>query len=782
MDQYDFDTQHGGDATQSAATSFPPLVRPTPSYPHAYTTTTLGPGSNGSDGRSSQTAFYDQGDLAFGPSIMSAWGGDATTTTATNPGAGPGAFDPQTGPNYDYGHAADRAIEESVYGHQQIQQHQQQYHLDDRASNNVLPFPLASRLSHIPVSSSSPNLFGNHHQHLHQVPGISFPINSSQPSSTSASPASTNSRHGYSLDSRPGAAAAHTTTTTSSASTAAVAPFNTSPVSSASALNNEPADAPWNLVPYSLPFASGRGNAVPGAASGPAEGTSPGGAPLFLRSPTPTKRQRTSQACEKCRDRKAKRGLPCEYAKERRLRGPNRTGNGHTTGGGNGPMTEGVRQRIASSPARTSVANLAIPVHISGGQGLAPPGTTSGGISNPANMRGTSPPPGVAHHRKQLSTRLSPSPKASGTPPVPVYRTLHVAQSHPDLAYYSRPRSQTTPYPLAVNIPTHPSPLYQTMKSGTRTDLSASDMSEPPSATSSNFGSDLVTAASFGRVVDVKGEPFPLSTSMRGDGMPLGQPIGVLGLSHGESDDTLHLAAPHLVTIKHEAPDNVFINAANASPESYPSMDIGDDSQGGPNASVWQDRFAINANASGLLGRGGLSAVSTGSASASSNPSTSSPGPTGYRSHASAHSGGSIQETMGWNYRPTDQSYRTMPSPVHNGAQMAVDQPSVNFVTTSPKSDSVSFNASSSMGGIHSHVNYPWTVDHHHHNIDPSAAYPRISAPDQSGILSPSENDFRNWIDVDGNQNRTTTAAADGSPLQAASNSVRNVAVLEVRD
>ncbi|KIO28735.1 hypothetical protein M407DRAFT_179038 [Tulasnella calospora MUT 4182] len=300
-------------------------------------------------------------------------------------------------------------------------------------------------------------------------------------------------------------------------------------------------------------------------------------------------------------------------------------------------------------------------------------------------------------------------------------------------------------------------------------------MSEPPSATSSNFGSDLAT---FGRVVDVKGEPFPVSTSMRGDGGVAfgGQSIGVLGLSHGESDDTLHLTAPHLVTIKHEVPDNVFINAANASPEAYTAMDIGDDSQGDPNASVWQDRYAIHANAGGILGGGGLSTVSTGSASASSNPSTSSPGPAGYRSHASAHSGGSIQETMAWNYRPADRSYGNMPSPVQTGAQMAVDPSSTNFIGASPKSDSVSFNASSSMGSIHSHVNYPWTVDH---NINPSASFPRISAPDQSGILSPIENDFRNWIDVDGNQNNS---GIDGSPLEAASNNVRNVAVLEVRD
>ncbi|KAF8709325.1 GAL4-like Zn(II)2Cys6 (or C6 zinc) binuclear cluster DNA-binding domain, partial [Rhizoctonia solani] len=90
-------------------------------------------------------------------------------------------------------------------------------------------------------------------------------------------------------------------------------------------------EQPWNLIPCSMPFAQdGVGSTgIPGVA-----GTS-----FFLRSPTPTKRQRTNQACEKCRERKAKcngarptcqrcaaRGHICEYAKERRMRGPNKTG------------------------------------------------------------------------------------------------------------------------------------------------------------------------------------------------------------------------------------------------------------------------------------------------------------------------------------------------------------------------------------------------------------------------------------------------------------------------
>ncbi|KAG9018150.1 hypothetical protein FRB90_012113 [Tulasnella sp. 427] len=866
MEHYDsFDAQHGGgDANQgAAATSFPPIVRPTPSYHHAAFAAIRSYGNNVSDPRTSQTALYNPESFAYTPGMIDTWGG--------------APFDAQVGSNYDYGAAADRAIEASLYN----QPMNQNFGLDERAgglsssasASNLQAVPPPSRLasSYLPISTSSPNILGNYQQqqqHYHpqqqqQQQQLSIPLNSSQPSSTSASPASTNSRHGYTIDPKP------------QSTLSAIAPFNKpSPVSASSATTSEPNDNPWNLVSYNLPFtASGRstagvpGDLIGGSTVGP--GTDTPGAPLFLRSPTPTKRQRTSQACEKCRDRKAKvsvpsvswilpslhtnslcvtllsppsltsvlgltsdpftlpslpfghillrgfvfrfpqcngarptchrcqtRGLLCEYAKERRIRGSNRPGNGGGIGG-NSP-TEGVRQRIASSPARTSVANLVVPVHISGGQGFTPPSTAAGngngsgtGTAN-ANALRASPPPGIAHHRKQLSTRLSPSPKVSGNQPLPVYRTLHVAQSHPELhsSYYSRPRSHTTPYPLAVNIPTHPSPLYQTMRSSARTDLSASDLSEPPSATSSNFGSDLVT---FGHIVDVKPEPFALAMRMGGAG-DLGQSIGVLGLSHGtsESDDPLHhrLITPHHhVVVKREVLDGVYIGGAgNGSPESYhTSVDVGNavpgeegDSLAAP-ASVWQDRFGISISTSGLLATGGLSAVSTGSASVSSGPSTSSPGPAGYRSHASAHSGGSIQETMSWNYGSNDRSYASSSSPTQTGSQMPIDSQSVNFISTSPKSESLSFTASSSMGNLTSHINYPWNVDQ---NLDMSTTFPRISAPDQSGVLSPTENDFRNWIDVDGNESKSgVDAAIDGSPIETtSSNSIRAASVLEVRE
>jgi hypothetical protein len=59
-------------------------------------------------------------------------------------------------------------------------------------------------------------------------------------------------------------------------------------------------DQPWNLVAYHVPW----GPVYEGYETGALPG--PGGDCIFLRSPTPLKRQRTSQACEKCRERKAK--------------------------------------------------------------------------------------------------------------------------------------------------------------------------------------------------------------------------------------------------------------------------------------------------------------------------------------------------------------------------------------------------------------------------------------------------------------------------------------------
>ncbi|KAL5521804.1 hypothetical protein ACEPAF_2552 [Sanghuangporus sanghuang] len=79
----------------------------------------------------------------------------------------------------------------------------------------------------------------------------------------------------------------------------------------------------WDLIPYDISWGP--------TYYGYREGTLPGpeGKCVFLRSPTPLKYQRTGQACEKCRERKAKcsgsrpscarcatRGLTCIYASE----------------------------------------------------------------------------------------------------------------------------------------------------------------------------------------------------------------------------------------------------------------------------------------------------------------------------------------------------------------------------------------------------------------------------------------------------------------------------------
>ena len=64
----------------------------------------------------------------------------------------------------------------------------------------------------------------------------------------------------------------------------------------------------WNLIPYNVPWGHNYHNYEYGTLPGPE------GACIFLRSPTPVKSQRTSQACKKCRERKAK---VCPFAASR---------------------------------------------------------------------------------------------------------------------------------------------------------------------------------------------------------------------------------------------------------------------------------------------------------------------------------------------------------------------------------------------------------------------------------------------------------------------------------
>ncbi|GJJ10856.1 hypothetical protein Clacol_005084 [Clathrus columnatus] len=67
-----------------------------------------------------------------------------------------------------------------------------------------------------------------------------------------------------------------------------------------SEMDEESGDEPWNLVAYHIPWGPGYEGYEAGTLPGP-DGTC-----IFLRSPTPLKRQRTVQACDKCRERKAK--------------------------------------------------------------------------------------------------------------------------------------------------------------------------------------------------------------------------------------------------------------------------------------------------------------------------------------------------------------------------------------------------------------------------------------------------------------------------------------------
>lgn len=68
------------------------------------------------------------------------------------------------------------------------------------------------------------------------------------------------------------------------------------------------AEDAWNLVPYNIAW----GPSYYGYKKGTLPG--PDGKSIFLRSPTPLKNQRTGQACEKCRERKAKVSLACGMA------------------------------------------------------------------------------------------------------------------------------------------------------------------------------------------------------------------------------------------------------------------------------------------------------------------------------------------------------------------------------------------------------------------------------------------------------------------------------------
>ncbi|KZT07857.1 uncharacterized protein LAESUDRAFT_724330 [Laetiporus sulphureus 93-53] len=83
---------------------------------------------------------------------------------------------------------------------------------------------------------------------------------------------------------------------------------------------NRNSEDSWNLIPYNVPWGSEYFDYQPGTLPGP------DGSCVFLRSPTPLKNKRTTRACTKCRERKAKcsgtrptcsrclsRGYICQY-------------------------------------------------------------------------------------------------------------------------------------------------------------------------------------------------------------------------------------------------------------------------------------------------------------------------------------------------------------------------------------------------------------------------------------------------------------------------------------
>ncbi|KZT20227.1 hypothetical protein NEOLEDRAFT_1182748 [Neolentinus lepideus HHB14362 ss-1] len=97
-------------------------------------------------------------------------------------------------------------------------------------------------------------------------------------------------RHNYSE----GSPATFRPCTHSPLSTASTATFDSAPPTPSEAEDS------WNLIPYNVPWGSAYHQYEAGTLPGPE------GACIFLRSPTPLKNQRTTQACEKCRERKAK--------------------------------------------------------------------------------------------------------------------------------------------------------------------------------------------------------------------------------------------------------------------------------------------------------------------------------------------------------------------------------------------------------------------------------------------------------------------------------------------
>ncbi|KAG8929129.1 hypothetical protein FRC02_005966 [Tulasnella sp. 418] len=255
------------------------------------------------------------------------------------------------------------------------------------------------------------------------------------------------------------------------------------------ATSRDSTDISWNLVPYKLPFPGMSGaSGVNGAASQGTPSGSAGAGGLFLRSPTPTKRQRTSQACEKCRERKAKcngarptcqrcaaRGLPCEYAKERRLRGPSKVPNIQST--------QSSHQRTSSSPARSTLSKSSSTYTlVSAGTGQA--ASTNSSPSDPFQKQGL---PGDANGINLPDVAFDQTRSQSNLQSLLPAQAARLSST---ISQYPRARSQTTPYPISCAAEFYANTSGGVSQGDSPSASTEASVSEPPSATESTFGFD----------------------------------------------------------------------------------------------------------------------------------------------------------------------------------------------------------------------------------------------------------------------------------------------------
>ncbi|EUC62036.1 fungal Zn, 2-cys(6) binuclear cluster domain protein [Rhizoctonia solani AG-3 Rhs1AP] len=198
--------------------------------------------------------------------------------------------------------------------------------------------------------------------------------------------------------------------------------------------------------PYLYPGAPGAPAFI--SAGAPGQGGPPPGYPYMYpmypapipvpqASPAPVikekKSQRTYQACQKCRQWKAKcnglkpcnhcqkRGVPCEYAERRNMTGPNEPNNGEQSGS---HEESSQPPREDAKPGDTTAAAVD-PSALNNAQPQTGPPVTS----NPPPP----PPPAASHHPVQAPTQAPPP--TAGSPPHPT----QAAQPPPPMAMYPPP-------------------------------------------------------------------------------------------------------------------------------------------------------------------------------------------------------------------------------------------------------------------------------------------------------------------------------------------------------